>query len=506
MKDWKKTMTFFGKSILWVILCFTQLYAEALVQTTLKNSSVFEGESATLTIRVKGEKVVLPKINSVNGNEVVERGGKIRTLESEGKDIKEYEYTIIFFPKESTTLETFPIVINGETYTTESLKLNVEPHPKPPYSIVYHLEKSTVAQNELFKITMKFCYDEGLGLNDIKIEHPSFEGLWVQSIEYRPTSVSSSNQVVYEIDYYVYATKPGEVKIGATTISANQLLREDLSQTQPNTNNAYSRTYKRTFSSKATSLQVLDVSKSPYVGTFSLNAISDKKQLDGNETMLLAVQIKGYGNFDNLKPFTLSLPNATVIAHDPIVRSSRRINDVKEWEWIQRFSIGNAKSDIAIPRFELRYFDPATKRLELTSSQEIIIPVEHPIVDESIKGGGHEMRILPWYEIEIFEGFSMHYLLFILGCIIGFIAYHYSQKLYRMWVYYRLFFMPLSYEELLRCFLPYKNQHSKIDKSIFVLEKRLYIDKTSALSLRDKYDLFMTYQRIRSKFSKGVHA
>ena len=60
MKDWKKIMMFFGKSILWGILCFSSLYAEVLVQTTLKSNSVFEGESATLTIRVKGEKVVLP--------------------------------------------------------------------------------------------------------------------------------------------------------------------------------------------------------------------------------------------------------------------------------------------------------------------------------------------------------------------------------------------------------------------------------------------------------------
>lgn len=498
-------MQFFGRSILWVILCLNQLYAEAFLQTTLKNSSVFEGDSATLTIRVKGEKVVLPKINSVNGNEVVERGGKIRAIEGEEQDVKEYEYNIIFFPKESTTLETFNIVINGKTYTTEPLKLNVAPHPKPPYSIEYNIEKSSIAQNELFKITMKFCYDETLGLSDVKIEHPSVEGLWVQSIEYRPTSISPTNQVVYEIDYYVYATKPGEVKIGATTISANQLLKEDLSKTQPTTNNAYSRTYKRTFTSKATTLKVLDVSKSPYVGTFSLNAITDKKQLDGNETMLLAVQIKGYGNFDELKPFTLSLANATAIAHEPIVRSSRRMNDVKEWEWIQRFSIGNAKSDIVIPRFELRYFDPATKRLEVTSSQEIIIPVEHPIIDESIKGGGHEVRVLPWYEIEIFEGVPMHYLVFILGCILGLIAYNYSQKMYIIWVYYRLF-LPLSYEELLRCFLPYKNQHIEIDKSIFLLEKRLYIDKTLAFSLRDKYDLFMTYKMISSKFSTNDQA
>lgn len=504
MKDWKKTMTFFGKSILWIMLCFTHLFAEALVQTRLKNSSVFEGESATLNIRVKGEKVILPKINRVNGNEVVERGGKIHALEGEGKDVKEYEYTIIFFPKESITLETFDIVINGETHTTELLKLKVVPHPNPPYSIEYHLEKSTIAQNELFKMTMKFSYDEGLGLSDVKIEHPSFDGLWIQSIEYRPTSISSSNQVVYEIEYYGYATKSGEVTIGATTISANQLLREDLSQTQPTTNNTYSRTYKRTFTSKATSLKVLDISNSPYVGTFSLNAMSDKKQLDGNETMLLTVQIKGYGNFDDLKPFVLSLPNATVVAHEPTVKSSRRINDVKEWEWMQRFSIGNAKSDIVIPRFELRYFDPATQRLELTDSEEIIIPVEHPILDESIKGGGHEVRVLPWYEIEIFKGMSMHNLLFILGVILGLIVYHYAQKLYRLWVYYRLF-LPLSYEELLRCFLPYKNQHSTIDKSIFMLEKRLYIDKTATLSLRDTYDLFMTYQMIRSKFSKSVH-
>ena len=73
-----------------------------------------------------------------------------------------------------------------------------------------------------------------------------------------------------------------------------------------------------------------------------------------------------------------------------------------------------------------------------------------------------------------------------------------------MWAYYRLF-MPLSYEELLRCFLPYKHQHSKIDKSIVLLEKQLYIDKTTALTLRDKYDLFMTYQLIRSQFLKSVH-
>ena len=66
-------------------------------------------------------------------------------------------------------------------------------------------------------------------------------------------------------------------------------------------------------------------------------------------------------------------------------------------------------------------------------------------------------------------------------------------------------FKPLSYEELLRCFLPYKHQNNKIDKSIVLLEKRLYIDKTTALTLRDKYDLFMTYQMIRSQFLKSIH-
>lgn len=489
-------MRFFGNFTLLLLSLSAFLWATPLLETSLLRSFVYEGESATLLIHAKGEKVVLPKIKTINGNEVVDKGGTIQTQEEQGVTRKEYVYYLTFFPKESTPLETFEVTIDGKTYHTAPLPLTLLAHPKKSYTFSYQLPQRDIVQNELFKVTMQFRYETTLNLSDIKIEHPSFEGLWVQHIEYKPVYHTDSDQIVYEIDYYMYATKAGNVSIGEAKISATQQLKDEPSLTSLS-QHSFIKTYKRMFRVEPVTLAIKAQQKSPYVGSFALSATTDKKRLDGNETLIATVKIKGYGNLDDIKPYTLSLSNATVLAQEPYVKTSRSLDGSKEWEWTQHFKIGHAKGDILIPRFSLHYYDPSTISMKETWSDEMLIVVENPVVDESIIGGGERVKSLSWYERLSFEEETMSYITFIIGFILGVGTLKLRHVVGRRWRCYRSF-IPLSHEALLRYFLPYKQTNEEISHCILMLEKALYIEKSSGVTWKEHYRLYRAYSMIKA--------
>lgn len=464
-------MKFFGSVLFFVISTVKLLSAEAY----LLSENIHEQESATVVIYVKGKEVKLPKIQEIKGLPVVDRGGRQSVQTINGELIKEYHYELTFYPKQTMMIPSFEIIVDGQKEYTKPFELSVKENPKKLFHVDVSLSTLEPLEKEIIKVALRFKCDDTLKLQDIKITQPDFFGFWVQGMESVPT-YSEGDTVVHGINYYIYAPHSGRLTIPSIQVEATQLV--------PDTSTEYSnylKSHRRSFESNAFSLHVKPLPvANKLVGDFSLRMLVDKKELTGNEMLTATLKITGEGNFVDIEPFSVELSEAIVYTNEPRIRTYIK-EEKKQWEFMQRFSIGNAKEDFTLPSFSLTFYDTQTHTIKTTQSEPILIRVNNPFVEESLKGGVEEKTD---ENKKYKKGFYMESISLIIGFLLGVLCVVLMQMLYKK--KNRLKLPHFKNDKLLlQTLLSHKGENRQIDALIHALTNNLYHNESNVISKKE---------------------
>jgi len=283
------------------------------------------------------------------------------------------------------------------------------------------LSKQTVYMGEPLLVTMIHSYNDKDRVLKKEFEGFVSKDFWL--LKSHKVKVEKKDGTTYE--KYEFVVSPQ--KYGTLTLG-KQLLR--VSHRDPKTNYVmWNELYtKRVF------IEVLPLpAKITVVGNFLLEAHIDRNRIQQNKPINLTLTLKGYGNFEDITPFTLKLPNQTIFTAKPQIETHYKKNQ-NYGILTQKISIISAE-DYTIPAITLRYFDLKTKKIQTIKTK----PIQIKVINKTSKK---------------FEYFG--YLLLILGIIVGiFISW--------MFVLYKKF----QKQKLKNITLKEKIKRAKSDKELY---------------------------------------
>lgn len=461
-------MKIFGSIFLFFIYS-TQLFG---INAYLKEKTIYEGESASLVIHIEAKKINLKKLNDIAGLPIVEHKGESKYKIINGKKIKDIHYEVVFYPKENMIIPPLAFIIDGKREVTKPIKVTLKKNPNNLFTMKAFVNKNNPFQNEIIKYSLHFKYKNDIKLADYKFIKPDFAGFWLESIE-RLSTKKEGGFTTHRINYYLTAKETGELTIKPGTLEADQ-------KSTFNSLRRYIHT--RTFDSNSVSIEVKALPpKIDLLGKFGIKTLVNKNEMEGNGILKLLIKIEGIGNVADIKPFSLNIKEAMITKEEPIIQKYSK-NDNISGNFMQYFSITNAKKDFNIPSFELKYYDLNTNSIKTVKSEPIKILVNNPIKDLSLKGGKEELKIENKEKIK--EGLEMNIISILLGFLLGatfiisiqtFLKKKKSIKLYKY----------SNEKVLLQKLFSYKGLSENIDRLIIKLEKKLYLKQKVSISKKE---------------------
>jgi len=265
--------------------------------------------------------------------------------------------------------------------------------------VTLQLSKQTVYMGEPLLATIIHSYKKEDRVLKKEFEEFISKDFWLQKAY--DVKREKKNGTTYErYEFVISAQKYGTLSV------EKQLLR--VSHRDPKTN--YVKW--KEFYTNEVFVEVLPLpANTTVVGNFSIKASIDTDRIKKNKPINLTLTLKGYGNFEDVVPFTLQLPNQTIFTTKPKIETNYKKNQ-NYGEFTQKISI-ISDEDYTIPAITLHYFDLKTKKLQTIQTESIQIKV----INKTAKK---------------FQDYG--YLLFLIGTIFGvfiswiFVLYKKNQK------------------------------------------------------------------------------
>ncbi|MDD2784878.1 MAG: BatD family protein [Sulfuricurvum sp.] len=464
----KPIMPFVGR-ILFLFLMSIELFG---AKAYLLQNPVEVGESATLVISAKGNKMHFPKIEAIGGFAVVSHQSRQSMQLMNGALSRQLDNYYTFYPDKDVHIPSFEITIDGKKEQTEMLELNMQASSAKPvghhvFSLEMNVSNDSPLQQEGVKLTFVFKRDRTENLVDMKFSKPVLEGFWVKEGE-KDTPYVEDNYIIHTISYYIFPQRSGEILIPKAKIDiAKQVNSREifLSQIQ----------WKSIFSNELT-LHVSPLIGATLLGHFNVEVQVDATEVEINNAVNVTVKIVGDGNFEDIAPFVLQAQGATIFSDEPKIKTFLQ-SDILKGEFIQKFSLSAQKS-FRIEPIKLHFYNPDTKKIEYFTSKPVDIKILHPErAEKSSRGVSEPVTALveqpsfrfEWVNIGI--GLCLGMLLF--GLVRW--VFHYEKKGKMRFVGER---------ELLQKLLKYKGKNEEATHLITLLEENIYGNAKHKLSKR----------------------
>lgn len=317
---------------------------------------------------------------------------------------KTYSYFLQPKSKGTFTIKQATIEINGQTYKTQPVTIevtNAVAKPKDENNadyladenvhLVAEVSKTNPYLNEALTVTYKLYVSNEVSITSRwrEVEIPKYADFWSQNIDnqgnlkvYNGTYQGEDYRYVVLRKTVLYPQKTGKLFI-------DPLVLDVPIDVQTNKRDFFGRfittRVNKTISAGKVAIQVkpLPQKNKPEdftgaVGDFSFQVSSDKTNLNANESLKLTVKVSGKGN---LKLFDLPKPTfpASLEVYEPIRDNKIRVNaQGMQGSIADSYTvIPQAKGVYPIRPVRFSYFDPKTETYKSISSKEIIITVEN---------------------------------------------------------------------------------------------------------------------------------
>lgn len=313
---------------------------------------------------------------------------------------KTYSYFLAPQKRGNFTINQASIVINGETYKTSPIKIDVTAaidKPKDPNDpnyiasetihLVAEVSNSNPYLNEAITVVYKLYVAPDTGVNNWnEIDSPRYNDFWSQTIDTKEQKVENGtyNGEAYRFlvlrKAVLYPQKTGKLDIEPLSLDIAVQVptnRRDIFGGRMMT------TVHKTVSAGSKTIRVkpLPEAGKPIdftgaVGNFSFNVTTSKTQLNASESLQAKVEVKGKGN---LKLFTLpkiKLPSSLEV-YEP--EHTEKINtNLSGMQGVISDTytvVPQYKGKYPIPTVSFSYFDLKTETYKRLSSKEIVIDV-----------------------------------------------------------------------------------------------------------------------------------
>lgn len=388
-----------------LIACFLTLpllgWAQARFSASVDKNTVAEGEQIKLTIEANAqwEKLSPPDIGGFRVLSGPNQSSQTSFIN--GQMTQSFSYTYLITPAKGQgtfTIGPASAIIQGKTYQSEPITIKVVPEsqrPRDPNDPV------TIAKNNTFirlKINKKELYvGEPIiatyelyfhySISNYQVDPPVFTGFYMKDLSpnknfvQRQETVGGMRYTVVPLqELLLIPQKSGALEIPAygmdltVGVPSNQ---RDFFGRQLLANAQISlKSEKMTIQVKALPEQGKPAGFSGAVGTFTMKAEPNKKELNADESVSYVVQIEGEGN---LGLFSLPDPEipTSLEKYDPkysenISYGSRGMKGFRKNEYL---IIPRYGGEYKIPALSFSYFDPSTEKYVTLNFGDQIIQV-----------------------------------------------------------------------------------------------------------------------------------
>lgn len=395
--------------LLFALLFLTPLFGE--VSVNVDKAEFNQGDEVTLQFKVVGNNLEIPKIDSILEFKIVHSRKSEQNIENDLK-MTILEYT--FIPNRTLEIPSYLFKIDNKSYKTNPIELKKNPLKvsQENDNLQYKLEvsKNKVFINEPIIATLTFKYNRSIEI--LKNESEPFFGNDFIVRELPLVAPFEEKDFINHSSKYLLIPKvKGEVTI------QNQLINVKVQEGK------FQKARYKVFSD----IQKIIIQELPkginYQGEYTIKATVDTTETTKDSPINLTLQIEGFGNIDEIAPFSLVLPNQLVFSAKPTIQTY--LGDGKYGGvFTQKISI-SSEEDFVIPSFKLEYFDGITKSLKQITTKPIKITVKgDEEVENTSPSAIKEIKTITKEKTTIEEkkGFHMEYIDWILGFLMGCVA------------------------------------------------------------------------------------
>ena len=352
-----------GKIVILLIFILTNSLS-ASIEAKVNSQSVSIGELVTFSLILSGDDVSKPSITKLCGYDVVSSSSQTSIKMINLDYQKSYILSYKFMPQKSCTIEPVELEIDGKVEKTEAIKIDVKPMSKTidtDFELILKSDKKDVFIGEPFHLTLLFKQRRSTEVVDSKFVGPDLKGFWVKG-ESKPERYNEGDYTVTKIVYTMAPQRMGSLKItpAQMRIATRSSTRDTWGSWRPNIK------WRAYFSNDLNiTAQALPTGIS-LVGDFSINAVLDKKEISPNEALNITIEVKGEGNFEDIKSFKPYIDGVSVFDEKMVLKSS---NVTQKIAFV-------SDEDFTVPAFTLRYFDPKTKEIKSIQTEPIAVKVK----------------------------------------------------------------------------------------------------------------------------------
>ncbi len=305
------------------------------------------------------------------------------------------------------TIGTGTILINGQTYASEPVVVEVTKQSTAPQDgsnpdyvanaavhLVAEVSDSNPYLNEAITVVYKLYVSKDVSITSAwqEVSSPKYEDFWSQNIDARGNYTIYNGKYKGEDYRYVilrstvlYPQKIGELDIEPLTlnvpIDVPTRRRDFFNRPIPSRVNKTISAGKRTIQVRPLPLENRPDDFTDAVGNFSLYMDTNKKQLNANESLELDVKITGNGNLKLMGLPKVTLPGSLEVYEPERTNSIQVKTNGMQGTISEKYTVvPQFKGQYPIRPITFSYFDPTTETYKTLASKEIIIDVpEGPI-------------------------------------------------------------------------------------------------------------------------------
>lgn len=339
---------------------------------------------------------------------------------------KTYSYFLSPLKRGNLTIGQASIVVEGETYKTIPVTVEVTAAVKTPTDgenmdiiaednvhLVAEISNGNPFLNERITVTYKMYVSKDVSITSQwrEIDTPRYADFWSKNID------ASGNFKIYEGDYkgenyrYVilrttvlYPQKTGKLEIEPLTLDVPIDVpgnRRDLFGRRLTTRvNKTISAGRRTIDVKPLPLEGQPENFGGAVGEFQFSVKTNKEVLDANEALEITTAVSGNGNLNTLQLPSLKVPS-TLEMYEP-ERSENlntRANGISGSVSENYTIVPQYKGVYPIRPIAFSYFNPNIEKYQTITSQELVINVENGPVTNAVAGTNDENAAVDKQEV-----------------------------------------------------------------------------------------------------------
>ncbi|GAX87046.1 conserved hypothetical protein [Lebetimonas natsushimae] len=450
-----------------IILLIAAMILLANVTVKINKTNITQGDEVIFTITAEGKNVKLPDIDKIGPYKVEGSANTENITIINGEMHSKVSRSYIFYPLKNITIPSFKVTVDGKTYYTKPITIKVSKLKKTKdkdYDLSLFLDKNETYLGEGRILTIRFSQSIDANPQSIQIQRPNLNDFLVNQISTKTYVQNNKKITVYK--FLIIPQKSGKFTIGPIIANIGILQKENPFD-DPFFSAAFVR-YKRIVSNNII-LNVKPIPQNSIWGKFKITLKTDKTEVLANTPVKITLELKGCGDFYDMKDFKLNIPNATVYEKKPVFKTFIKNNKLcgiykKEFTVI-------SPHDINISSIKLLEFNGT---LQEVKSNPIFIKVENSMLNPNKTD---KIENFTTSNITTKTVYKTNYLLilisFIIGLLTGLILYKLIQKKNKKEKDIIEKIKKADEKELFKLLLPY-SENKEIEVILKQLEENIY--------------------------------